>query len=348
VSRSSPGQVIGGKYELIELAGEGGMAEVWRADMRGAAGFRRPVAIKMIKPEFKASDEYIAMFVEEARVGSELQHANIVQVNDFGQDEHQSYYLVMEWVDGLSLNAWVHGHTGARLATPWELVAAIGIETLNGLDAAHTRRKDGHRAPIIHRDVSPENLLLGVSGAVKLSDFGLSRAKDRIARLTRPGTIKGKIAYISPEMTIGKEASPQSDVFAMGVTLWQALAGRRLFEGDYLEMFRKIMHGEITPLAPLRPDVPGALVEVVHHALEPVPANRFLSAREMAQSLAAVLRSVPRVTDGTLGLSVAETRARISGKPLPPVRGSMSTQMEISVVTDDPAGGTPKIRPRSR
>jgi len=304
---------------------------VWRAEMRGAAGFRRPVAIKMVKPEFKASDEYIAMFVEEARVGSELNHPNIVQVHDFGQDEHQSYYLVMEWIDGLSMNSWVHGHFAAGLQTPWEIVAALGVEALTGLDAAHARRKDGHRAPIIHRDVSPENILVGLNGAVKLTDFGLSRAKDRIARLTRPGTIKGKIAYLSPEMTIGKEASPQSDVFAMGVTLWQALAGRRLFEGDYLEMFRKIMHAEIAPLAPLREDIPGTLIEVVHHALEPVPANRFLSAKEMAQALAAVLRTVPRITDEVLGQSVADTRSRLTGKPMPPVRGSMPTKLDIRV-----------------
>jgi len=146
-------------------------------------------------------------------------------------------------------------------------------------------------------------------------------------------------------MAIGKEASPSSDVFAIGVTLWQALAGRRLFEGDYLEVFKKIMNADIAPLGPLRPDIPGAMVEVVHGALEANPANRFLSAKEMAQALAGVLRSVSRVTEETLGFSVAETRARLTGKPEDLPRGSM-TSVRVDVESTVPTVPGLKLPPR--
>jgi serine/threonine-protein kinase len=327
MSRAYKGRVVGGKYELVELAGEGGTAAVWRAIKRGAAGFSLSVAVKMIKPALTANAEYLQMFVEEARVGSELQHANIVQVHDFGQDEDETYFLVMEWVEGISLRGYVHSHTEVGLRTPWPLIAAIGIEALSGLGAAHERHKGGQPAPVIHRDVSPENLLLGVNGVVKLSDFGFARAKDRLHRITEPGLVKGKVSYLSPEMTAGKPASVASDIFAAGVTMWEALTGRKLFPGEPYEAFRKIMQKEIAPLQPLRPDLPLKLLEVVGRALEPEPERRYASAGEMAAALADVLRAVPRISDSSLGRNVIEARQRLSGQY--PTESSLNLDIDI-------------------
>src|SRR5262245_24022431 len=144
--------LVDGKYELTSVAGEGGMATVYRANVRGAAGFSRTVAVKKIKPEFRAIRNYIDMFVEEARVGSDLNHPNIVQVYDFTSDASGSYYLVMEWVEGMDLGTFIRARRDRERHIPWPLVAAIGIGTLRGLAAAHDRRRpDGTPAPVIHR-----------------------------------------------------------------------------------------------------------------------------------------------------------------------------------------------------
>jgi eukaryotic-like serine/threonine-protein kinase len=154
----SLGTLSDGKYELVSVAGEGGMATVYKGIMRGAAGFSRPVAIKRIRPEYRALKNYIAMFVEEARVGSELAHPNIVQVHDFCSED-STYYLVMEWVEGLDAGALMSHYKSVGKMMPWQFVVHIVIGTLRGLGAAHERRaSDGTISPVIHRDVSPHNI----------------------------------------------------------------------------------------------------------------------------------------------------------------------------------------------
>ena len=334
------GRVIDGKYELIEKIGEGGMAVVWRAVMRGAAGFARPVAVKKIKPEFRAISNYINMFVEEARVGSELAHPNIVQVYDFCTDEEQSYYLIMEWVEGLDLSAFVESYVRQGEVTPWPLVVAVGIGALRGLAAAHDRhRPDGTVAPVIHRDVSPHNILLAGNGIVKLSDFGLARARDRVCSLTAPGTVKGKLSYLAPEICFGKDASLQTDLFSMGAVLWEALTGEQLFGGATdLEVFKKIRDCEVGPLDVRRPDVPPRLVTAVHRSLAKAPEDRFPSAREMAVELAEVLKtSESGDSHKLLGAKVHEARQRLgvhgSGGQ---GRSGDSIEIEFSTIADRP------------
>ena len=153
------GELIDGKYHLVQVAGEGGMATVYKAVQKGAAGFQRTVAIKKIKPEYRALKNYVDMFIEEARVGSELAHPNIVQVHDFVAQDN-SYYLVMEWVEGIDLGHFIKAHRDAGMHVQWPLAVAIGIGTLRGLGAAHDRRgANGEPAPVIHRDVTPHNVL---------------------------------------------------------------------------------------------------------------------------------------------------------------------------------------------
>ncbi|HSK03039.1 MAG TPA: serine/threonine-protein kinase [Kofleriaceae bacterium] len=304
------GHVIDGKYELVSIAGEGGMATVYKARIRGAAGFQRPVAVKHIRPEYRALKNYIDMFIEEARVGSELAHPNIVQVHDF-VSEDGSYYLVMEWVEGIDLGGFITVYRGAGRDVPWPLAAAIAMGTLHGLGAAHDRvAPDGTPAPVIHRDVSPHNILLGVNGAVKLSDFGLARARDRAGSLTAPGTVKGKLSYLAPEVTFGRPNSVQSDLFGVGSVLWETLTGERLFDGRTdIEIFKKIRACQVPPIADRRADVPAALAAVLDTSLAADPLNRYATAEEFARALAQVMKqAVDPNPASALGAAVAQAR----------------------------------------
>lgn len=307
------GHLIDGKYQLVSLAGEGGMASVYKAVIRGAAGFQRTVAVKHIKPEYRALKNYIDMFIEEARVGSELAHPNIVQVHDFCS-ESGSYYLIMEWVEGIDLGALIKGYRDTVRDVAWPLAVTIGIGTLRGLGAAHDRvAPDGTPAPVIHRDVSPHNVLLGLNGAVKLSDFGLARARDRAASLTAPGTVKGKLSYLAPEVTFGKPNTVQSDLFGVGSVLWETLTGDRLFDGkNDIEIFKKIRACQIPSIQTRRKDVPAALAAILEVALSADPANRYATADEFAHALDQVVKQAVGFNTATaLGAAVAEARARL-------------------------------------
>ena len=307
------GQRIAGKYELVERAGEGGMAVVWRAVMHGAAGFSRPVALKQMKPEFRDQERQVAMFVEEARLGSCLLHPNIAQVLDFVEDEQGSYWLVTEWVEGLDMGSLLRYYHARHERMPWPLATVIGIGALRGLAAAHERHAaDGSLVPVVHRDVSPQNILVGVGGAVKLSDFGLARARDRTAVLTTPGFIKGKLGYLAPELVGGAQASPQSDLFSMGSVLWESLTGHPLFTGkNDREVLRSIHRGQVPPVSAERPGLPTMLVYAASRALSRLPTERYLTASAMAQDLESALAgAVTSALDIQLSLGHAVTDAR--------------------------------------
>lgn len=296
--RDEPGNVLAGKYELLHKAGTGGMAVVWKARTLGAAGFSRPVAVKRIIPHLATSSEFVAMFVEESRVVSELQHPGIAQIHDFGADEAGHHFLVLEWIEGVDLQELVDAFVREQQPTPWTVVAEIGVQMLNALAAAHERRDgSGAVAPIVHRDVTPHNVRLGALGYVKLTDFGIARAADR-ATMTRPDAIKGKLSYVSPEMLKGAQASVRTDLFGVGIVLWEALAGRRLFDAptDMQVMFM-VHEAKVPPLREVRPDVPEALTAVVHRALAKDPADRFESAHHMSRALIDVLRAAPEPVD---------------------------------------------------
>lgn len=289
------------------------MAEVFRATTHGVAGFRRPVAVKRIVDELSEDPTFVAMFVEEARVTAALQHPNIVQIHDFDRDEDGAYFLVMEWVDGLNLFEWRMAHRAVEEPSPWHLVAAIGIEILKALNAAHGNRdEDGQLAPVFHRDVTPQNILMGTNGVVRLADFGLARAMDR-ARTTQPEMVKGKLGYIAPEMTSGADPSVQTDIFGVGIVLWEALAGRKLFKGSTpLEILQKVKNADVPPLAESRPDLPQSLCDALHRALHKDPERRYSSARSMVRALANILRMTPESTSNdVIARSIALARDRL-------------------------------------
>jgi eukaryotic-like serine/threonine-protein kinase len=313
----APGTIIAERYELVRVAGSGGMAIVWYAIQHGAAGFERPVCIKRIKEPFVHDEDFRAMFIEEARISSRLVHPNVVQIHDFGVDRDR-YFLVMEWVEGLTFFRMLNLLRELERRAPWPLVAVVGVSALRGLTAAHERLgDDGLPAPVFHRDVTPQNILMSTNGQVKLTDFGLARATDR-SRMTNPEIIKGKVGYLAPELANGEPASAQTDVYALGVVLWEALAGHRLYRGkNDAEIFAAVQRAEVPPLEEERDDLPRGLARVVERALARDPADRFDSADQMTRVLVRVLHDEPhRIDDKTVGRYVAGlVRFSTTGEP---------------------------------
>jgi len=309
----APGRVLAGKYELVEKLGQGGMAIVWRAHTLGAAGFFRTVAVKRIEASVRGFEEVTEMFIEEARVGAALQHPNIVQVHDFGVDDQGQHYLVTELVEGIHLGRYLSSFRDQQLETPWQLVTAIMIEVLRALEGAHGRLDERSAvSPILHRDVTPGNILLAVTGQVKLADFGLARAMDR-GRMTRPNIVKGKLSYLAPELLLGLAPTVKCDLFSLGVVMWEALAGERLFDAATdADVVACIRDGKIPLLSMKRPNLPIAITSAVHRALEREPAHRFESARQMLDALTSVLRVLPESVDSrVLSPSIRAARARL-------------------------------------
>ncbi|MEM1414499.1 MAG: serine/threonine-protein kinase [Myxococcota bacterium] len=307
------GSLLLGKYELLDIAGAGGMATVWRALCHGEAGFQMHVAVKRMLPSLSTSEDFAAMFVEEARVVADLQHPNVVRVHDFQRDQRGRFFIVMEWIEGIDFGRWILAHTKKGVPTPWPLVATVGLGVLRALAAAHGRRDAaGRPAPVFHRDVTPSNVLLGPYGEVKLADFGLARAMDRVT-LTMPGVVKGKLAYVAPEMVAGERASVGSDLYGLGIVLWEALAGRRLFEGkNDIELFVRVGRGEVPPITGERQDLPPALVALLERLLAKAQEDRFLVAEEAEDALRGVLRDAGERLDPTrLGRTVAEARQSV-------------------------------------
>ena len=335
-----PGMIVGGRYELIEVAGRGGMADVWRGRVRGDSGFVRDVAVKQMHQNLASQPQYVAMFVEEARVGSSLQSPNVAEVHDFVHDRG-NYYMVLEWIDGVDLGSWIRWHVSRNEQTRWELVAAVAVGILRGLAAAHERvGADGRSAPIVHRDVSPHNVLLTTRGMVKLIDFGLALAPDRRQELTDPGIVKGKMSYLAPEIVSGGRPVPASDQFATGSVLWEALVGRKLFDGetDY-EVYTRLRDCMVQPLRPLRPDVPAAFSQIITRALTLGVDNRFPSSREMARQIGTTLKKVQLRKDlhTVLSRSVIDCRA-VLGAP-----GKVTDTSEATPIAEILAEETPRI-----
>jgi serine/threonine-protein kinase len=313
-----PGLIVGGRYELIEVAGRGGMADVWRGRVRGDSGFVRDVAIKQMHQNLATQPTYVAMFVEEARLGSAIRSPNVSEVHDFVHDRG-NYYMILEWIDGIDLGSWVKWHVAHNEQPRWELVAAVGVGILRGLAAAHERLgPDGSPQPAVHRDVSPHNVLLTTRGMVKLIDFGLALAPDRTQETTDPGIVKGKMSYLAPEIVGGGRPIPASDQFACGSVLWESLVGRKLFEGDTdYETYCRLRDCMVQPLRPLRPDVPQAFAQIIHRALSANVETRFPTVREMARQIGTALKKVQLRKDlhTVLARSVVDARTSLGMGP---------------------------------
>jgi serine/threonine-protein kinase len=316
MAKDAPGKRLLDKYELVTKVGAGGMATVWRAITHGASGFQRTVAVKRILPRLRTEPGIREMFVEEARVDARIRHPNVVQIHDFGLDKNDEPFLVTEWVEGVHLEQYVRSFTQSGELPPYDLIAAIGVEVLRALDAAHRHRDDdGKESPILHRDVTPQNILLDQEGFVKLTDFGMARAMDR-KRATHPDIIKGKISYLAPEMTRGIGPNARTDIYGLGVVLWESLTGERLFDAPTdAEVFKMLLDPHVPLLTKKRPDHPLSLAKIVHRALEPDPATRYASAAEMLSALTDDLRTLASPVRATiLADSIAGARKRLQLK----------------------------------
>lgn len=255
-----------GRYYLTQKIAMGGMAEIFRAKSVGAEGFEKVVVIKRILPHFSEDESFVTMFQDEARVAAHLNHANVVQVFDF--DEVDSlYYIAMEYVEGEDLKRVLD--VGTKEGEPLSIAQAvyIMIEAGQGLDYAHKREVDGKPLNIIHRDISPHNMMVSYNGEVKIMDFGIAKAASRSTK-TRVGTVKGKCAYMSPEQARGKPLDGRSDLFALGVCLWEMLSGKRLFVGDSdFETLNNVLRAEVPSLTEMNPEVPESLDAIVLKSL---------------------------------------------------------------------------------
>lgn len=276
-----------GKYQILRHLADGGMATIWVAEQIGPQGFARYVAIKRLLPEFEHNPLLREMFLDEARLASELSHPHIGQVYELGEVNGE-HFIAMELIDGLSLEDVIQQYAQSG-PIPAELAARLMVNILDALEYAHRANdRDGKPLGIVHRDVTPSNILISNDGIAKLVDFGVAKAtKHRTA--TQSGAIKGKYAYMSPEQISGQEITPQSDIFALGITFFELLTGKKPF-GDDLVAVSAIIKDPTPDPRELRPGIPNAFVQILSKALEKDRTQRYPSARSMALDLETALR----------------------------------------------------------
>ena len=280
-----------GRYELGERIAEGGMAVVHKATLRGEAGFEKTVALKVMQPHFAGDATYEKMFLDEARIVAQLDHPNLIEVYDLGKDGGD-LYMAMELVSGRSLAEIWDACRARGVRLRGDVVAWIGARVAEGLHHAHdlTDRASGTPQNLVHRDVNPSNVLITFDGHVKVIDFGLVHATDRLSK-TSTGIVKGKIAYLSPEQTVGRTVDRRSDIFSLGVTLWELSADRRLFKQEVdSETVLLIRDAVVDDPTSFVPDFPSLLWLVLKRALAKEPEDRYLTAADFARDLVGVAR----------------------------------------------------------
>ncbi len=274
-----------GPYRLVRQIAVGGMAEIHLAKTKGIAGFEKYVALKMIHPNFAEDEAFIQMLVDEAKIAVQLAHGNIAQTFDLGR-VGDTYYITMEYVDGADLYKILRKGSEMDLEMPLDCCAFIAKEIASALDHAH-RKKDhvGKPLGIVHRDVSPQNVLVSYSGEVKLVDFGIAKATMK-ARQTAVGVIKGKYYYMSPEQAWGDPIDFRSDIFSAGIVLYEMITGQMLYlEEDLHRLLDMARKADIAPPSKLRKGIPPQLEKIVMHALQKVPGERYQSASDLASDL---------------------------------------------------------------
>jgi serine/threonine protein kinase len=274
-----------GKYDLIRRIATGGMAELFLARTTAMAGFEKLVVLKRILPAHAESEDFIRMFLAEARLAATLHHPNIVQVYDIGE-ERGTYFFTMEYVQGQDLRRIVRAARKANRALPLEHILHVIMGMAAGLNHAHEKvGHDGLPLGIVHRDVSPSNVLVTYEGSVKIVDFGIAKAA-RVHTATIAGTLKGKIPYMSPEQCRGEKVDRRSDVFSIGTLMWELTTGRRLFASDNeFVMMNRVASGEVPLPSSVRPDYPPELEQIVMKALQADPDQRYASALELQVDL---------------------------------------------------------------
>lgn len=317
-----------GDFEILSKLADGGVGTVYLGKRRGPAGFQRLVAIKRLHPEFASSSGSVTMFTDEARLAARIHHANVVSIVELGTDEG-GYYVVMEYVEGSNLAA-LHWHATKEPGSgpmPRAIALRIVLDALSGLHAAHEiEDDDGTIVNLVHRDVSPQNILIGVDGLARLGDFGIARASALRVFETRGAAIKGKLEYMAPEQVESRDVDRTTDLFAMGIVLWELLAGKRLFVAkNQVTTIQRVCFDPIPSPRSVEPTVSVELERICLKALERARPLRYPTASVFAEDLEnaaradagiATQREVAAFMKAVLGVGVRER----------PVRGHVALQ----------------------
>jgi serine/threonine protein kinase len=325
---------IAGKYQLLARLGQGGMADVFLAVARGPLGFNKLVVLKRLRANDE-DDQALQMFLDEARLAARLKHPNIVDTYDVGQ-EVESYFIAMEYLEGQPLSRVLKAisNSGVRVnPTIWVHVAA---EALHGLHHAHGLNDyDGQPLRIVHRDVSPHNIFVTYEAEIKVVDFGIAKTSLSVAH-TEAGLLRGKLGYMAPEQALRESVDRRADIFAMGVVLWEALTGRKVFDGDMSTMFAKLVQADIPKLLEVNPSLDPKLAGIVERALRKEPDDRFSTAAEMRDALL----EYARTTVGAASKSeVAAMMATLFGEHRAHIKREIEKQLAVVARTRPQEGG---------
>ncbi|MCB0326400.1 MAG: protein kinase [Bdellovibrionales bacterium] len=303
-----------GKYILTKRIAVGGMAEVFKAKLQGAKGFEKTLALKKILPEYSSDEEFLTMFIDEARISSSLAHPNIVQVFDFGEFGHQ-FYLAMEYIDGSNLKNLFFKNLRSGHQLKKETVYYIIQKMASALEYAHNVQLEDHdqMLHLVHRDVSPQNILISRLGEVKITDFGIAKAAIKLSQ-TQPGKIQGKYSYMSPEQALGKKIDHRSDIFSLGIIFYELLSNRKVYgSSDTVKRYKQATKAEIPRIGGILDQLPSQIDELITKMLSPKPEDRPQSCGEIVALLSEFLSS--HSTD-----TIASQLGNLVGELFPPER----------------------------
>lgn len=308
-----------GQYLLVRKLAQGGMAEIYLAKKLGVEGFERNVVIKCMLEHLSRNQEFVSMFLDEARLAAQLIHPNIAQITDLGIADGR-HFICMEYLAGEDLESLLGYARHKGQLVPIPLAARIIHSVLEGLEFAHGYQEQGRPLELVHRDISPSNIFVTFQGTVKLLDFGIAKAASRLTH-TEPGTLKGKLGYMSPEQAQSDEIDARSDLFSLGITFHELLTGRRVFElNDEVRVLVALMNQPVEPPSLRRPEIPPALDRIVLKATERQREKRYASAAEMRADLEEFLQSMPmapgmsqlaQFVQGLVGPAVVERKTKV-------------------------------------
>jgi len=332
-----------GRYEVLAQLASGGMATVYAARAQGVAGFERLVAVKVLHPHLAHDDEFISMFLDEARLAARIRHPNVVPTLDISDSQGDGYFLVMEYIEGDHFGSLLReaARSGKNLAPGVAL--RIVIDALEGLGAAHTLADpDGVPLGIVHRDISPHNILVGADGIARITDFGVAKAEVRLSS-TRDGQFKGKLAYMAPEQASSGFADQRSDLFGMGVVLWEALVGRRLFKAENNgELLNRLLYADIPPPSEYVPEL-APLDAVLAKALERDADARFQTAADFVDAIETAAAGVGGMGNQRL---VGKTVKELLGTKIETEGGRIRTAIDsLGRSSVSSAGAVPRPEP---
>ncbi|WP_437619491.1 serine/threonine protein kinase [Sorangium sp. So ce1151] len=331
------------RYRVIKRLASGGMAEVFVAESAGIEGFKKQVAIKRVLPQLSKKEQFIAMFLDEARLSAHLSHSNVVSVFDIGVGDG-TYFIVMEYVDGADLRALLEHQKKVGRPMSVEVAAFMAAKMCQGLAYAHDlSTADGKPLQIVHRDITPANVLITRYGEVKIVDFGLAKASSQLAE-SDAGIIKGKFGYLAPETVLEQGVDQRVDIFALGIILWEMLAGRRLFLGDSDYITVRLVRDAVVPsLLQLNSEVPRELEQIIRRALARDPGARYRNARDLGRDLTRFLYRYGRPVSED---DVAALVERAKGGPARAVDGTQKIAelidmmlLEFKSLTKEPTAG---------